>query len=107
MAKATENVSGEINLPMIYGELCELRGSMAARMEGVEKQLESGLGAVAEASSSHSATAAKVAALEEAELQQRVLALEGNWRLAIYVGAVLVIIVGGLAADLLRGLLGG
>ena len=92
-----------INLARLWGDFREFRGEMRAEMTGLKTQLSDSLAAMREAASNHGETRLKVEELERLNLNQRLMKLEGNWRLALWLGTVIGVLTLGLVFDGLRG----
>lgn len=96
-----------VTIADVHGDFREFRGEMRARMDGVEATQAELLELVRKTTGSNNGTAARLHTLEEARLPARVQDLEARWRVAIFVGGAVALMVAGLFADLLRGLIFG
>lgn len=77
-------------------------------MRSFKEQLAEGLDEIRDAAANHTETRARLEDLERADLHRRLVRVEGNWRLAMWLGAVIGVLTLGLFFDLLRGwILGG
>ena len=92
-----------INLARLWGDFREFRGEMRSEMKGLKTQLTDSLDAMREAASNHGETRLKVQELERANLNERLMRLEGNWRIAIFIGSIFAVMTLGLVFDVARG----
>lgn len=91
-----------VDLARLWGDFREFRGEMRTRMDGLDGMLSSGLRDMRDAVSNHRATEAKVTGLEQEDLARRIGRLEGNWRIAIWIGAAIAVMVFGLVGEAMR-----
>lgn len=98
---------GGVTLVDLWGDFREFRGEMTTRMTGFERQLGDGLAEMRYAVTEHKRTEAKLTQLEDHELAKRVQSLESNWRIAIWLGAALAVLVLGLVGEAIRTMLFG
>lgn len=92
----------KVNLATLWGDFREFRGEMRSRMDTFGSQLSNSMTEVREAADRNHVMEAKLHELEQADLARRVHLLEGNWRLAAWVGAAVGLLTLGLFADLVR-----
>ena len=87
-----------ISLVRVYSEFVEFRGettahhaSMDRRFNGLERSLASGLSDVKEAAMGNHGAELRLAHLEAGQLPDRLVALEGRWRLAVWMASAFAI----------------